>query len=59
MLLSDSNEKKHEGKTEHFAIIDLDILIRKLLEVQKENFTKESYELLQRVICDANNIKSN
>ena len=48
-----------EGQTERFTIIDLDILIRKLLEVQKENFTKDSYELLQRVICDANNIKSN
>lgn len=26
--------------------------------MQKEDFTKDSYELLQRVICDAINMKS-
>lgn len=58
VLLMDLKEEKHEGQTERFATIALDVLVRKLLEVQKEDFTVYSYELLQRAIFDAINMKS-
>lgn len=58
VLLMDLKEEKHEGQTERFATIALDVLVRKLLEVQKEDFTIDSYELLQHAIFDAINMKS-
>ena len=58
VLLMELKENKHEGQTERFATIALDVLVRKLLEVQKEDFTIASYELLQHAIFDAINMKS-
>ncbi|MFS0874439.1 hypothetical protein [Solibacillus isronensis] len=58
VLLMDLKEEKHEAQTERFATIALDVLVRKLLEVQKEDFTIDSYELLQHAIFDAINMKS-
>lgn len=58
VLLMDSKEEKQKEQTERFATIVLDILVRKLLEVQKDDFTKDSYELLQHAIFDAINMKS-
>ena len=54
----DLKEEKHEGQKERFATIALDVLVRKLVEVQKEDFTINSYELLQHAIFDAINMKS-
>ncbi|MEK4384972.1 hypothetical protein MKZ25_04120 [Solibacillus sp. FSL W7-1464] len=58
VLLMDSREERQKGQPEHFAAIALDILVRKLLEVQKENFTKDSYDLLQHAIFNAIGMKS-
>lgn len=60
VLLRDSTEERQGGmlQTERFATIALDVLVRKLLEVQKEGFTKDSYELLQHAILNAINTKS-
>lgn len=58
VLLMDLKEEKHEGQTELFATIALDVLVRKVLEVQNEDFTIDSYELLQHAIFDAINMKS-
>lgn len=58
VLLLELKEEKHECQTDRFATIALDILVRKLLEVQNEDFTIDSYELLRHAIFDAINIRS-
>ncbi|MEK5079494.1 hypothetical protein MKX73_11265 [Solibacillus sp. FSL W7-1436] len=58
VLLTELKEEKYEDRTERFATIALDVLVRKLLEVQKADFTIDSYEVLQHAIFDAINMKS-
>lgn len=57
VLLMEPKEEKFVGETDRFATIALDVLVRKLLEVQKEDFTIDSYELLQHAIVNAINKK--
>ncbi|MER1990805.1 MAG: hypothetical protein ABS884_13885, partial [Solibacillus isronensis] len=57
VLLMEPKEEKFVGETDRFATIALDVLVRKLLEVQKDDFTIDSYELLQHAIVNAINKK--
>ncbi|MGN7477185.1 hypothetical protein ACTHOQ_04955 [Solibacillus silvestris] len=60
VLLEDMREIEREemAATDRFPAAALDILIMKLLEVQKNEFTKDSYETLQNTILKALNTKS-
>lgn len=60
VLANTIKEVNNDGvvQTNRFATATLDILVMKLLEVQKGSFTNDSYELFQEAILNAIETKS-